>query len=410
MSTLNFVIVGHVDHGKSSLVGRLLYETKSLPEGVMEEVTKTSLELGREVEFAYLLDHLEEERQQGITIDTTQVFFKTAKREYVIIDAPGHVEFVKNMITGASQAEAAVLIIDAKEGIQQQTKRHAYIISMLGLSQVVVVLNKMDLVEYSQQAFEQLKGEITQFLASIKATPMFCIPIAAMKGDNISTRSANMPWYNGPTFLDCLDDLKNIEGPDAKPLLMPVQDIYRVGDKRITAGRIEAGGMKAGQKVKILPTGEITQIKTIEKFPSQVEAAGTGESIGFTTADPAFIERGSVLCEPWREPAMADEFEATMFWMSKKEMKKGERLVIRCATQEQNCRVERIAKRIDSSTLDVLGEDSDILKNLEVGEVVIKTKDPIVLTRFLDVQELGRFVMVRDENICAGGIISRECN
>jgi sulfate adenylyltransferase large subunit len=410
MKTLNFVIVGHVDHGKSTLIGRLMFETNSLPAGVMEEVTKTSQELGREVEFAYLLDHLEEERQQGITIDTTQVFFKTAMRDYVIIDAPGHVEFVKNMITGASQAEAAVLIVDAKEGIQQQTKRHAYILSLLGLGQVVVALNKMDLVEYKREVYEQVKSELVTFLDSIGVKPLFYIPIAAAKGDNISTRSQQMSWYDGPTFLECLDTLKSVEGPENKPLLMPVQDIYKVGEKRITAGRIEAGSMKAGQKVKILPTGEITQIKTIEKFPAEVEAAGTGESIGFTTADPSFIERGSVLVEPAYEPMMTDEFEATMFWMSKKDMKRGEKLVIRCATQEQNCRVERIARRMDSSSLELLGEDGEILKNLEVGEVVIKTKNPIVLTRFSDVQELGRFVIVRDENICAGGIIVRECN
>ena len=410
MSTLNFVIVGHVDHGKSSLIGRLLYETNSLPAGVMEEVTKTSQDLGRDVEFAYLLDHLEEERQQGITIDTTQVFFKTAKRDYVIIDAPGHVEFVKNMITGASQAEAAVLIIDVKEGVQQQTKRHAYILSLLGLGQVVVVLNKMDLVDYSREVFGQVKADIAGFLASIKVSPLLYIPIAATKGENISKRSEKMAWYQGPTFLECLDELRNIEGPETKPMMMPVQDIYRIDDKRITAGRIEAGSLKAGQKVKILPTGEQTQIKTIEKFPSQVASAGAGESIGVTTADPAFIERGSVLCQADAAPVMTDEFEATMVWMSKKDMRKGERLTLRCATQEQSCRVERIGRRIDSSSLEVLGEDADILKNLEVGEVVIRTKDPIVLTMFSDVQEMGRFVMVRDENICAGGIIVRECN
>jgi sulfate adenylyltransferase large subunit len=410
MRTLNFVIVGHVDHGKSSLIGRLMFETNSLPAGVMEEVTKTSQELGREVEFAYLLDHLEEERQQGITIDTTQVFFKTARRDYVIIDAPGHVEFVKNMITGASQAEAAVLIVDAKEGVQQQTKRHAYILSLLGLSQVVVALNKMDLVEYKQEVFDRVKGDIAAFLGSIGVEPLFYIPIAATKGDNISTRSQQMGWYDGPTFLECLDTLQNIDGPETKPLLMPVQDIYKIGDKRITAGRIESGSIKAGQKVRILPTGEDTHVKSIEKFPGDVAAAGTGECVGVVTADPSFIQRGSVLAEPGREPMMADEFEATMFWMSKRDMKKGEKLIIRCATQEQNCRIERIARRVDSSSLEVLAEDGDVLKNLEVGEVVIKTKNPIVLTRFSDVQELGRFVMVRDENICAGGIIVRECN
>lgn len=406
MNALSFVIVGHVDHGKSTLIGRLLYDTDSLSPDKIEEIKKTSAELGRDTEFAYLLDHLEEERQQGITIDTTQVFFKTDKRQYVIIDAPGHVEFVKNMITGASQAEAAVLIVDVKEGVQEQTRRHSYFLSLLGLSQVVVVLNKMDLADYSQDHFNTIKQDVEKFLASIDIKPIFCIPICALKGDNIAAKSEKLSWYQGPTFLESLDTMKNAQSPEDKPLLLPVQDVYKIEEKRITAGRVEAGRVQTGQLVKILPGRQTTTIKTVEKFPTQVESACAGESIGITTQEPLFLNRADVICQPDAEPVLTDTFNATIFWMSKKEFKKTDVVTIRCATQETNAKVQKISKRIDSSTLEILQENADTLKNLEVGQVTIKTKNPIVIKPFNDVQELGRFVFVRDENICAGGIIA----
>ena len=239
--SLKFVIVGHVDHGKSTLIGRLLYDTNSLPPDKMEEIRKTSQDLGRDTEFAYLLDHLEEERRQGITIDTTQVFFKTDKREYVIIDAPGHVEFVKNMITGASQAEAAILIIDAKEGIQEQTKRHATILSMLGIEQVIVLINKVDLIDFSEEKYTELKSRLEKFLTTLNITPKLYIPISALKGDNIANKSTNMPWYKGPTMLEGLNHLKNKIAEENQPLIFPVQDIYKVDDKRVIVGRVETG-------------------------------------------------------------------------------------------------------------------------------------------------------------------------
>jgi sulfate adenylyltransferase large subunit len=403
---LKFVIVGHVDHGKSTLIGRLLYDTNSLSPDKIEEIQKTSKALGRETEYAYLLDHLEEERQQGITIDTTQVFFKTDRREYVIIDAPGHIEFVKNMITGASQAEAAILIIDVKEGVKEQTKRHAYILSLLGLKQVIVVLNKMDLVGFEKTRFFEVKGEIEKFLHSINICPIFYIPIAAMAGENITRKSENMRWYEGPTFLESLDSLANREAAVAKPLFFPVQDIYKVDDKRIAAGRIEAGVLRTGQEVRVLPTRQMTRVRSVEKFPKQVDQASSGESIGITVENSLFLERGYVLCEPGKEPALTDTFRANIFWMAKKDFNKGERVIFRCSTQETSGKIETILKRINSSTLEILEEEADRLRDLEVGEVLIKTKVPIVITTFDDVQELGRFVMVKDDNICAGGIIT----
>jgi sulfate adenylyltransferase large subunit len=405
MDTLSFVVVGHVDHGKSTLIGRLLYDTESLAPDKFDEIKKSSKELGRETEFAYLLDHLEEERQQGVTIDTTQVFFKTDKRQYVIIDAPGHVEFVKNMITGASQAEAAVLIVEAKEGVKEQTKRHAYILSLLGLNQVIVVINKMDLVDFSEEIFGHIKKDVEQFLKPIGIKPELCVPISALKGDNIANTSNSLDWYNGPTFLESLDTLKKRLPAEDKPLVFPVQDVYKTEEKRIAVGRVEAGVIRAGQQIKVLPNGTTTTVKSIEKFLEDRDRACCGESIGITTEDSLFLNRGDIICEPSDGPLLTDGFEANVFWMSKEDFKKDTKVTIRCATQERAAKVERISRRIDSSTLQVLEHNASILKNLEAGQVTIKTKKPIVIKSFNDVKELGRFVFVKDENICAGGII-----
>jgi sulfate adenylyltransferase large subunit len=403
---LKFVIVGHVDHGKSTLIGRLLYDTKSLPSDRIREIRKVSQELGTKTEFAYLLDHLEEERQQNVTIDITQVFFKNAENEYVIIDAPGHVEFVKNMITGASQAEAAVLIIDVEEGIKEQTKRHAYIISLLGLNQVIVVLNKMDLVNYKEEVFNKVKGEAQDFLSSINIKPLFWIPISAINGKNIAKKSKEMNWYKGPIFLESLEMLKNKESPEDKPLIFPVQDVYKIDNKRIIVGKIEAGTVKKASDVKIFPSNQMTKAVSIEKYlEDNTERAYAGESIGIITEDAVFIDRGYVLCSPDKEPLLTDTFCANIFWMAKEDFKKDERLNIRCATQETSCKIVEIKRRIDSSTLEVIQDNLDTLKNLEVGEVVIKTKKPIAIKAFSDVEELGRFVLVKDKDTCAGGII-----
>ncbi len=406
METVHFVIIGHVDHGKSTLIGRLLYDTDSLPPDKIEEIKKISKDLGRETEFAYLLDHLEEERQQNITIETTQIFFKTDKRQYVIIDTPGHVEFVRNMVTGASQSEAAILIVDAQEGVREQTKRHAYIISLLDLKQVIVVLNKMDLVDYKEEHFNKVKNDIEEFLASINIQVKYYIPISAMKSDNITNKSANIPWYGGPTVLESLNSLKPNIPDENKPLIMTIQDVYKFGDKRIAVGRVETGIIKKGDEIKILPGNQITKVNSIEKYLEEVDKSYAGECLGITTTDPVFLDRGTVVCEPNKEPYLTDTFKADIFWMSKKDFNKEEKIILRCATQEITCWIKKIEERIDSSSLNTLEEDASKLCNLEIGKVIIKTKKPIAIKPFNEVNELGRFVLVRDENVCAGGIIT----
>lgn len=408
MDVLSFVIVGHVDHGKSTLIGRLLYDTDSLTPDKIEEIKKASEGQGKRTEFAYLLDHLEEERKQGITIDTTQVFFKTDKRRYVIIDAPGHVEFVKNMITGASQAEAAVLIVDAAEGVKEQTRRHSYMLSLLGLKQVIVVLNKMDMVDFSEERFNAVKNDVAEWLKSINIKPMEYIPISAIEGDNVAGKSENMSWYAGPTFLESMDTLQNKQLPEDKHLIFPIQDVYKIDEKRINVGRVESGVIKKDQEVKILPTGQVTKVKTIEKFLDNTDKAVASESIGMTTTDSVFLDRGNIVCTPGSEPVITDTISANIFWMTKHDFNRDLKLTLRCATQQTSCKIEKINKRINSSTLEVIEEDSDTIKNLEVAEVIIRPKKPVAIKDFNDVQELGRFVLVHDENICAGGIITTE--
>jgi sulfate adenylyltransferase large subunit len=404
--TLRFVIVGHVDHGKSTLIGRLLYDTDSLPPDKIEEIKKVSADSGKQTEFAYLLDHLEEERKQGITIDTTQIFFKSPKRHYVIIDAPGHVEFVKNMITGASQAEAAVLIIDVSEGVKEQTRRHSYMLSLLGMNNAVVVLNKMDLAGFSQERFEAVKKEAAGWLSSINIAAELFIPISAINGDNVAKKSGKMDWYKGPTFLESLDTLQGRQSTEDKSLIFPIQDVYKVADKRINVGRVEAGIIRKGMDIKILPSGQTTKVNSVEKYLEKTEEASAGECIGITTADSVFLERGNIVCLPGKEPPVTDRISANIFWMSRQDLDKQQKLIFRCATQETICRIDSIQKRIDSSTLEVIAEDADTVKNLETAEVVIKTKKPLAIKDFNDVRELGRFVLVQNDNICAGGIIT----
>jgi len=404
---LKFVLVGHIDHGKSTLIGRLFYDTNSLSPDKIAEVKKASQErMDGEIEFAFIMDHLREEREQGITIDTAHTFFHTKKREYIIIDAPGHVEFVKNMLTGASQAEAVLLIVGANEGVGEQTKRHANLVSMLGLEQIIVVINKMDLVNYEESKFNLLKGEVRKFLNSLNLNPDYYIPISALRGDNVARHSKGMKWYKGMTVLESLDSLKNEIPPEEKSLIFPIQDVYKISGKKIAVGRIEAGTLCSGMEVRILPGGEKTTVKSIEKFKEEKDRAVTGESIGITTGDPAFLERGNVLCLEEKELTIDNKINSSLIWLSKKAFNKEERVGLRLATQETKVNISEIRKRIDSSSLEVLEEKASSINNLEIGEVEIETKKPLAFTKFNDVKEMGRFVLIRGNDVVAGGIIT----
>jgi sulfate adenylyltransferase large subunit len=401
---LKFVIVGHIDHGKSTLIGRLFYDTDSLPAGKMEEIEAYCRNLGKEIEFSYVMDHLQEERDQGITIDTAQIFFKTPRREYTIIDAPGHVEFVKNMITGASQAEAALLIVDAEEGVKEQTRRHAFILSMLGLDQVVVVVNKMDTVKYKEKVFKKVNKALGKFLDEISITPRFIIPISAKEGDTIAERSGNMPWYDGVTVLEALDAFETRRASTDKPLRFPVQDVYK-WDKRYIAGRVEAGVIRKGDTIRLLPSEEKTTVASVEEYQKELDQAEAVRSIGITTEDKVFADRGTIIIRDGEDqPEITDTIRANIFWLDKQPMKKGERLLFKCATQETMCEVETFETIIDSSTLEVLRKNADGIANREAGTVTIRTEKPVVIENFNSIKELGRLVLERSDTV-AGGII-----
>ncbi len=400
---MKIVIVGHVDHGKSTLIGRLFYDTGSLPKEKIEEIKKVSKELGKDVEFAFAIDHLKEEREQEMTIDTAQLFFKTDKRRYVIIDAPGHKEFMRNMITGAAQAEAAVLIIDVGKGIEEQTKRHAYMLAMLGLKNIIVAINKMDLVEYSEASYSKVLTEAKELLSRLGLQASYFIPISAKLGDNIAKHSQNTQWFKGPTLLEALDSLQEVKSLSEKPLRYAVQGVLERNGKRILIGRVESGRITVGQDVIFYPSGIRSTVKSIEIFGKEPKEAIAGESIGIVVADDPAIARGEIACYG-KEPQLKQEFEANIFWLANEPLKTNETLILRCATQERECKIKKIYERIDSASLEVLEKDAKELNETEVGKVLIECNKPLVLENFNEIAPLGRFVLLRANNVCAGGI------
>lgn len=404
---LNIVAVGHVDHGKSTVIGRLLYDTKSLTEGAIEKVKHIAQERGKPFEYAYLLDAFEEEQKQGITIDTTQLQFQTAKRDYIIIDAPGHKEFLKNMISGAANAEAALLIIDANEGIQEQSKRHGYLLSLLGIQKIYVLVNKMDLIDYSQEKFNAIKAEMNDFLHTLHVYPLKYIPISAFYGDNITYRSDKMPWYQDEPVLTAIDLFEKDQGLADKGLRFPIQDVYKFDNRRILAGRVESGTLKVGDEILISPNNKVTTVKSIESWGEKniCTNVSAGMSVGITVADEFFNQRGEVITHSTDLPLIANTFRANIFWMGKKSLVKNREYKLKLVTQEIECEVQGILSVIDATTLNHIGSASEIKIN-DVAEVVIKTKKKICFDEFKTNPHTGRFVIVDGFDVCGGGIIS----
>lgn len=267
-SLLRIVIVGHVDHGKSTLVGRLFYETDSLPEGKYESIKAMCEKRGLPFEWAFLMDALQAERDQGITIDTSQIWFKTQKRDYVLIDAPGHKEFLKNMITGAAQSDAAVLVIDAAEGMQEQSRRHAYLLHLIGVRQIAVAVNKMDLIDYDEAKFRKIEADVQNYFANLGLHANSIIPVSARGGDLITEPSSKMAWYSGPAITEMLDNFKLVESQQERPLRFPVQDIYKFDERRIIVGRIESGQLRVGDDIIFSPSNKSAKVKSIENWNS----------------------------------------------------------------------------------------------------------------------------------------------
>ncbi len=404
---LRVVFVGHVDHGKSTLIGRIFYDTKSLPDGKVEQMQAACKQENMEFEYSFLLDALLEEQAQNITIDTTQIQFKTAKRPYVIIDAPGHKEFLKNMITGAASADAAVLLIAANEGVQEQSRRHGYLLSLLGISQVVVAVNKMDLVDFSEARFNEVVGEYQAFLKQIGLEARQFVPVSARNGFNVDAAAPNeMPWYNGPTITQMLDTFEPPKSLAELPLRFPIQDVYRFDDRRIIAGRIEAGSLKVGDTLVFSPNNKTSVVASIEKWNApKSDSAVAGESVGITLTEQVFIDRGHVASHEKDAPIESNRFKARLFWMGKRNLNVGERTKIKLTTQELDAEIVSVEKIIDASTLDIAASGRDYIARNDVAEVTIQTRGPLVMDNADRNALMGRFVIVDNRQVAGGGII-----
>jgi bifunctional enzyme CysN/CysC len=404
---MKIVIVGHVDHGKSTLVGRLVYETGSLPEGRYEAIKAMSERRGMPFEWAFLMDAIQAERDQGITIDTTQIRFRTKKRPYTIIDAPGHKEFLKNMVTGAASSEAALLLIDAHEGVQEQSRRHGYLLHLLGVRQVAVLVNKMDLVGYSADRFGEVAEAYRAYLGGLGVEPACIIPISAREGDNIVAHSPKMPWYQGASVVGALDSFALRELPTELPLRMPVQDVYKFDQRRIIAGRIEAGALKVGDEVIFSPSNKTARIRSIEAWNApQPEEADAGRSIGVTLDEQIFVERGEVMSHLEAAPIESNVFKARMFWLGHQPMVQGKSYTLKLNTLEAPVTVERIEHVIDTGDLST--RPADRIERNGAGEVVLRTKRMLALDEHGQNPILGRFVLVENYLPVGGGIISME--
>jgi bifunctional enzyme CysN/CysC len=410
LERLSIVIGGHVDHGKSTIVGRLLADTHSLPEGKLEQVRALCERTAKPFEYAFLLDALKDEQAQGITIDAARIFFKTAKRHYIILDAPGHIEFLKNMVTGASRAEAALLVIDAHEGIQENSRRHGYMMSMLGVRQLVVLVNKMDLVGYRQEHFREIVREYTQFLQQIDVVPAHFVPVAGRDGDNVATRSTTMPWYVGPTVLEALDGFVPERPPVDKAFRMPVQDVYKFtkqgDDRRIIAGTVDSGVLRVGDEVVFYPSGKKSRVKSIEAFnaPPQTEVAA-GYATGFTLTDQIYVARGELAArtgEP--RPSVTTRLRVNLFWLGKTPLAKKRDCVLKLGTARVPARVEEIIRVIDASTLETSQRRTEVNRN-DVAECVLKLNRAIAFDLAHDLAQTSRFVIVDDFEIRGGGTV-----
>jgi bifunctional enzyme CysN/CysC len=402
---LRLVVVGHVDHGKSTLIGRLFYDTGSLPEGKYEQLVAIAQRRGVPFEFANLMDALQAERDQNITIDTTQIWFHTAKREYVIIDAPGHKEFVKNMVTGAARADAALIIIDAAEGVQEQTRRHGYLLRLIGVRQVVVVVNKMDLVGYSQAVFDKVAAEYREFLGGLGVQAQFILPVSARQGDNIATRGENLKWFDGPAVLEALDAIPDAAEITDQPLRFPIQDVYRFDHRRILAGRVEAGTMRVGDQLLFLPSGRTSVVRSIESWNSpQGEALSAGDPAGVTLSDQLFVERGSVAVHTADAPSLATEFTARIFWLGRTPLAAGKRYKLKLVTQEVECEIKTLEEVVDASTVQAI-PGADAVRTNDAAKVIIHTRRPVAVDLFERVPSLGRLVLVDGFDVAGGGIV-----
>ncbi|RLG17786.1 translation elongation factor EF-1 subunit alpha [Nanoarchaeota archaeon] len=399
---LNLVFIGHVDHGKSTLIGRVFYETGVLTPQELEKYKKMAEEMGKVTwEFAYAVDVRKEERQRGLTIDIAVKKFETPKYYFSIIDAPGHRDFVKNMITGASQADAAVLVVAANDGVMPQTKEHIYLAKVMGINQLVVAINKMDTVKYDEKRFNEVKEDVEKYLKGVgyDTSKILFIPVSALEGENVTKKPTKMPWYKGPTFLEALDTFEVPEKPIDLPLRIPVQDVYSItGVGTVPVGRVETGVLKVGDKIIVQPSGATGEVKSIEMHHEQMQQAEPGDNIGFNVKGISKneIKRGDVVGHPDNPPTVAKEFKAQIIVINHPTViTEGYTPVFHVATAQVACRFKKLLAKLDPKTGSVVQENPEYLKKGDAALVLIEPTKPLVIEPVKKIPQLARFA-IRD--------------
>jgi bifunctional enzyme CysN/CysC len=407
---MHLVIGGHVDHGKSTVIGRLLADIGALPQGKLEQIRERCARTSRPFEYAFLIDALKDEQAQGITIDAARVFFKTAARDYIILDAPGHIEFLRNMVTGAAHAEAALLVIDAREGVQENSRRHGYMMSMLGIGQLAVLVNKMDLVEYRRDVFERIVAEYGAFLTRIGVTPTAFLPVCAREGENLARRGERLAWYDGPTVLEALEGFEAGSPPVHKPFRMPVQDVYKFtghgDDRRIVAGTIESGAIAAGAEVVFYPSGKHSRVKAIEVFNAAPPVrAIASQATGFTLTDQIYVARGELAAlagEP--RPHVTTRLRASLFWLGREPLLKRKDYLLKLGTARVAMRIEEVHRIVDASTLEASETKTQVDRH-DVADCTLQLHRAIAFDGPDGAATTSRFVIVDDYEIRGGGIV-----
>ena len=407
---LNLAVIGHIDHGKSTTVGRLMFETGAVPPHIIENYRKEAESKGKgSFEFAWVMDNLKEERERGITIDIAHKRFDTPKFYFTVVDCPGHRDFVKNMITGASQADAAVLVVAAPDGVMEQTKEHVFLSRTLGINQLIVAVNKMDAVNYDQKRFEEVKKDLSALMSMVgfKPSETLFIPMSSIKGVNISKKAPETPWYTGPSLLEALDTLKEPEKPTDKPLRVPIQDVYSIsGIGTVPVGRVETGIMKKGMKISFMPANKDGEVKSIEMHHEEQPQALPGDNIGFNVRGVGKndIRRGDVCGPADAPPTVAEQFTAQIVVLQHPSaITVGYTPVFHCHTAQIACTFLELTKKLDPRTGQTKEENPTFLKAGDAAIVEILPSRPLVIENIKELPQLGRFA-IRDmgSTIAAG--------
>jgi len=400
--TLKLVVAGHVDHGKSTLVGRLLHDTGSFPEGYVEALRAASARRGMSFEWSFALDALQVERDQAVTVETTRRWLHMQGHDVLLIDAPGHREFIAKMITGAAVANAALLIVDVADGVQEQTRRHAHLLGLLGITRLIVAVNKMDLVGCDQARFETRRIEIDETLEVIGLTPMAVIPVIATDGGNLVRPSPHMSWYKGPTVVDILTVLAPAAQSSDHPLRLPLQDVYRVGQRRLYAGRIESGHLNVGDEILFSPSNKTAKVSGIEIWPQSLKEAVAGQSIGITIDRPLFVERGEVISHILEPPLLNRQFSAVVVWLGNQPLKAGQSYRMQLGTVEATVVVKAVERVVDTD--DAVMRAAHELNHDEIGEIVVQTPRLLALDDSAHLSRTARFVLRDRCDVVAGGL------